>query len=183
LLWNVRTGQHLEGTMTICLWHWRCTHLCLAFFKCFNFHACSKNICWTGSKTFQNAKLWASQRFMKTWSGYYISASKCLWLNGLNRVKKIVFSKLENFFSIRAIFFNWCEKITRFYCNITNHVLTCTPSMLLGDRRKRKLWTGVCYEVLLVGKLSVQFRPNTRVRSKMVSYERNLTTQIHMGTQ
>lgn len=57
-------------------WYWHCTHSCLAFFKSFNVHACSKNICWRDSKIFQQAKLWASQFFMKTWFGYYISVSK-----------------------------------------------------------------------------------------------------------
>jgi hypothetical protein len=41
---------------------------------------------------------------MKTWFGYYISASKILRLSGLNRALKIIFSKLGNCASIFAIF-------------------------------------------------------------------------------
>lgn len=115
-------------------WHRHCTHSCLAFFKCFNFHAFSKNICWGDRKTFQANC--GHQNFLRKHGLDIISVlQKCLWLNDLNRALKIIFLKLGNCDSILAIFFNWYEKITRSYCNITNHVLTCTPSMLLGDMR------------------------------------------------
>jgi len=49
---------------------------------------------------------------MKTWFGYYISASK-MFVAKWFRTLKIIFSKLGNCTSILAIVFNLYEKITR----------------------------------------------------------------------
>lgn len=107
--------------------NWHYTHSSSAFFKRFNFHACSKNICWRGRKTFQQAKLWASKLFMKTWLGYYTSASKMFVAKWFKQSIKIKFSKPGNCASILVIFFD-TQKITRSYCNITNHVLLVHPA-------------------------------------------------------